>query len=162
MQILHTEYWLSYDFPPGEDVPPRKEGHPKSERSEPVTASRAKRENGGLGEDPPGSDDDSLTGPSDLLANQGSYGAVPVTVRRAKRENGGLGEDPPGSDDDSLTGPSDLEVNQGSYGAVPVTARGLGEDLPRSTMTLLRTYIPRPGGSQPAKRVCFKLKQNAN
>jgi hypothetical protein len=36
----------------------------------PVTARRAKRENGGLGEDPPGSNDDSLTGPSDLDVNQ--------------------------------------------------------------------------------------------
>jgi hypothetical protein len=32
----------------------------------PVTARRAKRENGGLGEDPPGSTMTLLTGPSDL------------------------------------------------------------------------------------------------
>jgi hypothetical protein len=62
-----------------------------------VTVRRAKREKGGLGEDPPRNTMTLLTGPSDLEVNQGSYGAVPVTARRAKRENGGLGEDPPGS-----------------------------------------------------------------
>jgi hypothetical protein len=63
----------------------------------PVTARRAKRENGGLGEDPPGS---TMTYKQVLrtwMFIQGSDGAVPGTARRAKRENGGLGGDPPGS-----------------------------------------------------------------
>jgi hypothetical protein len=82
----------------------------------PVTARRAKRENGGLGEDPPGSTmtipqtpvsrfaqravvgrADLLTVPRIWMLSLDSNGAVPVTARRAKRENGGLGEDPPGS-----------------------------------------------------------------
>jgi hypothetical protein len=61
-----------------------------------VTAGRAKRENGGLGEDPPRSTMDLLSGPSDLDAQWGSGRGLPMTARRAKRENGGLGEDPPG------------------------------------------------------------------
>ena len=68
----------------------------------PVTARRAKRENGGLGEDPPGSTINLLAGPSDVsnpLIDEirSSDQALPVTARRAKRENGGLGEDPPGN-----------------------------------------------------------------
>jgi hypothetical protein len=59
-----------------------------------VTARRAKRENGGLGEDPPGSTMTGRTDPKHLLVHDL---AVPVTGRRAKRENGGPGEDPPGS-----------------------------------------------------------------
>jgi hypothetical protein len=73
----------------------------------PVTARRAKRENGGLGEDPPGSTMTLLTGPFQTwVLSLDSDGAVPVTARRAKRENGGLGEDPPrGSTMTLLTGP---------------------------------------------------------
>jgi hypothetical protein len=62
-----------------------------------MAACRAKRENGGLGEDPPVS---TMTHEQVLrpwVFTQGIYGAVPVTARREKRENGGLGEDPPGS-----------------------------------------------------------------
>jgi hypothetical protein len=61
-----------------------------------VTARRAKRENGGLGEDPPGSTMTRFEVRRTWKLNQCSYGAAPVTARRAKRENGGLGEDPPG------------------------------------------------------------------
>jgi hypothetical protein len=59
----------------------------------PVTARRAKRENGGLGEYPPG--DDVLTGGWTWMFSRGSYGVVQMTAPRAKQENGGLGEDPP-------------------------------------------------------------------
>ena len=69
----------------------------------PVTARRAKRENRGLGQGPPGS---TMTY---CQVTHGSDGAVPVTAPRAKRENGGLGEDPPGKYDDLLAGGSDLE-----------------------------------------------------
>jgi hypothetical protein len=59
-----------------------------SEGALPVTARRAKRENGGLGEDPPGS---TMTYKQVLrtwVLGQGSEGALPVRARRAKRENG--------------------------------------------------------------------------
>jgi hypothetical protein len=59
----------------------------------PVTVRRAKRETGGLGEDPPGSNDHLVTNGSfrTWMLSEGSEGALPVTARRAKRENGGLG-----------------------------------------------------------------------
>ena len=63
----------------------------------PVTARRAKRENGGLGEDPPGSTMTYLQVLRTWMLSQGSDGAWPVAAHRAKRENGGLGENPPGS-----------------------------------------------------------------
>jgi hypothetical protein len=69
----------------------------------PVTARRAKRENGGLGEDPPGSTIRYKQVVRAWMFSQGNYGAVPVTARRAKRENGGLGEYPPGSTIRKLT-----------------------------------------------------------
>jgi hypothetical protein len=62
----------------------------------PTTARRAKRENGGLGEDPPGSTVTSHQVLRTWMLSQGSDGALPMTARRAKRENGGMG-DPPGS-----------------------------------------------------------------
>jgi hypothetical protein len=52
----------------------------------PTTARRAKRENGGLGEDPPGS----------TMTRSPRKEDAPVTARRAKRENGS-GGDPPGN-----------------------------------------------------------------
>ena len=58
----------------------------------PVTACRAKRENGGLGEDPLGG---TMTYEQVLrtwMFSQSGVGAVPVTAHRAKRENGDLGE----------------------------------------------------------------------
>jgi hypothetical protein len=66
-----------------------------------ATAGRAKRENGGLGEDPPGWP---MTHTSRSLGHvqtpidqlHSSDGALLATAGRAKRENGGLGEDPPG------------------------------------------------------------------
>jgi hypothetical protein len=84
----------------------------------PTTARRAKRENGGLGEDPPGSTityrqvlrtwmfsqlfrkkNGVIRLVSEHQINQlhSSDGALPTTARRAKRENGGLGEDPLGN-----------------------------------------------------------------
>jgi hypothetical protein len=63
----------------------------------PTTARRAKRENGGLGEDPPGSTITCQQVLRTWIFSQGSDGALPVASHRAKRENGGLGEDPPGS-----------------------------------------------------------------
>jgi hypothetical protein len=62
-----------------------------------MTARRAKRENGGLGEDPPGRKITYQQVLRTWMFSQGSDGALPTTARRAKRENGGLGEDPPGS-----------------------------------------------------------------
>jgi hypothetical protein len=76
----------------------------------PVTARRAKRDNGGLGEDPPGNTMSLLTGRSDLDAQWGSEGDLPVTARRAKRENGGSGGGSPRKHDELLTGGSDLDV----------------------------------------------------
>jgi hypothetical protein len=62
-----------------------------------VPARRAKLENGGLGEDPPGNTMTYYRVLTTWMVSQGSEGTFPVTARRAKRENGGLGEDPPGS-----------------------------------------------------------------
>ena len=55
------------------------------------TARRAKRENGGLGDDPPGSTDDLLTSPWDLEVQSRQGWSLTVTARRVKRENGRLG-----------------------------------------------------------------------
>jgi hypothetical protein len=100
-----------------------------SDGAVPVTASRAKRENGGLGEDPPGG---TMTYHHVLrtwMFSQGSYGAVPMTARRAKRENGGLGEDPPG---DTMTYYQVLRTwmfSQGSYGC-RIYKDGMKRSLP--------------------------------
>jgi hypothetical protein len=66
-----------------------------SDGASPVTARRAKRENGGLGEDPPGSTITCQQVLRTWMLSRGSDGALPLTARRARRENGGLGEDPP-------------------------------------------------------------------
>jgi hypothetical protein len=84
-----------------------------------VTARRAKRENGGLGEDPPGSTMDSLTGPSNLQVQSSS---APSEARKW-----GSGGGSPKKYDDSLTGPSDLQVQRAARRAKRENG-GLGED----------------------------------
>jgi hypothetical protein len=70
-----------------------------------MVARRENRENGGLGEDPPGS---TMTYQQVLrtwMFIQNSDGALSLAARLAKRENGGLGKDPPGIPMSDLTGP---------------------------------------------------------
>jgi hypothetical protein len=107
-----------------------------------MTARRAKRENGGLGEDPPGG---TMTYLRTWMFSQGS---LPTAARRAKRENGDLGEDPPGG---MMTYQQVLRTWMFSQSSLPTAARrakrengGLGEDPPGSLMTYqhVRSNLP--------------------